>query len=448
MKRNEPKQLRMPSDPALEKSVIGACFGEDVTRLSAARALIAEDHFYDEQNRRVWRSLCRLADAGRALTPLELYADLSANREPLELHQLVDYFQGDLWANEKYILRLMELTKRRRLLVRGHNLSMSASDESVPVEEVAATTISGIQSDIDGVAFDEPETVSEIVEAAGGLNKFLEASKGVRTQWLQFNDCTGGLQPGDLILVAARPSMGKTAFALNVCIHAAVSGVPTILYSFEMSRDSIVKRLLSMRTKIRYSDIAGGLLNPAERRCVIEANDWLSALPIRIIGASGRTAMAVRAHAERMHRRSKCGLVALDYIGLVRGSDSAENRNKQLGEICRQLKELASQLQIPALVLAQLNRSTESRNDKRPMMGDLRDCGELEEHADLIALLHRPGYYDRKNAEIQHIAEVIIAKQRNGDTPVIQLEFEKQSGRFKDPEDENGHSNNRFAFAG
>lgn len=426
------------SDPGLERGIIGGCFGEDTSRLALLRSMIAEDHFYDQVNRSLYRSLCRLADAGRALTPQEVHADCADHREPVELGFLAEYFRDDWWAVEKYIPRLIELTQRRRLQLRGQQIALAAADHSMSASEIGAMAVSGIQSDVEGVDLNEPETASEIVEAAGGLDKFLASSNGVLTPWPQIDGCTGGWQPGDLVLVAARPSMGKTAFALNACLYAAIRGTPTAFYSFEMSRDSVLKRLICLQTSIRYQSLTRGDLNPIERRMAVEAMQRLDNLPLRIIGASGRTVLAVRSHAERLARRGRCGMMALDYIGLVRAADTdgEQNRTRQLGDICRQLKNLATQLHIPALVLAQLNRSTESRNDKRPMMGDLRDSGELEEHADLIALLHRPGYYDRKNPDIQLVAEVIIAKQRNGDTPVIQLEFHRNNGRFSDPEEQ------------
>ena len=261
--------------------------------------------------------------------------------------------------------------------------------------------------------------------------------------------CTGGWQPGELSLIAARPSMGKTAFALNACLHAAEKGIATVFYSFEMDRRSILLRLVCLRKPVRFQQILRGELNPVERRYVTDGLAEIDSIPLRVVGASGRTVLAVRSHAERLARRGKCGMIALDYIGLVRSSDSMDNRNQQLGETCRQLKGLAVELGIPALVLAQLNRGTESRNDKRPMMSDLRDSGELEEHADLVALIHRPGYYDRKNPDVQLTAELIVAKQRNGDTPVIQLEFHRQSGRFEDPEETHEREDgNKLAFAG
>lgn len=427
----------MPSDLQLEREILGGCIGEDTSKLSSARSLVAEDHFTIELHREVWRSLCRLNDAGRALTMVEIHSDITARGRLVTLGELLEFDGMNWWAVDQYLPRLVELTKKRRLMLRGHQLLLAAADPIATSGDVAASAINGIQSDLDGIDLNEPEHANDIIEAVGGIDKFLACSDGVLTPWPRMNEVTSGWQPGELAIIAARPSMGKTAFALNACVRAAVNGTATVFYSFEMSREAILKRLISMKTGIVYQQIISGTLNPILRRMVIEAVDHIHQLPLSIVGASGRTVIAVRSHAERLARRGRCGMMALDYIGLVRAADTdgEQNRTRQLGDICRQLKNLATQLHIPALVLAQLNRSTESRNDKRPMMGDLRDSGELEEHADLIALLHRPGYYDRKNPDIQLVAEVIIAKQRNGDTPVIQLEFHRNNGRFSDPEE-------------
>ncbi len=439
----------MPSDPQLEKEILGGCIGEDTSKLSSARALVSEDHFTLELHRQVWASLCRLSDTGRALTMTEVQADITAHGGIVTFGQLLELDGMNWWAVDKYVPRLVELTKKRRLMLRGHQLVNAAMDPCTTSGDIAASHISNIQTDLDGIDLHEAENANDIVESIGGMDQFLAGSQGIQTPWPRVNDVTSGWQPGELAIIAARPSMGKTAFALNACVRAAVLGTPTVFYSFEMSKEAILKRLVSMKTGIIYQQIISGTLNPILRRMVIEAVSAIGQLPLSIVGASGRTVLAVRSHAERLARRGKCGLIALDYIGLVRAveGDGEQNRTRQLGDICRQLKNLATQLHIPALVLAQLNRSTESRNDKRPMMGDLRDSGELEEHADLIALLHRPGYYDRKNPDIQLVAEVIIAKQRNGDTPVIQLEFHRNNGRFTDPEEQNVPTGNeRLAF--
>jgi replicative DNA helicase len=224
--------------------------------------------------------------------------------------------------------------------------------------------------------------------------------------------------------------MGKTALALNAVEAAAGRGVPSAFYSLEMSRDAIVKRLISLRTGITFQDIQRGELNPSERRSLAEALGHLCSIPIHIVQSAGKTALAIRCHAERLKHQGKLKFAAIDYTGLIRGSGSYENRNLEVGDIARQLKEMAGELDIPVLLLSQLNRGPEARPDKRPVLADLRDSGELENHADLVAFLHRPGYYKRDDETLRLKAELIIAKQRNGDTPTLPLLFRRESGQF------------------
>jgi replicative DNA helicase len=227
--------------------------------------------------------------------------------------------------------------------------------------------------------------------------------------------------------------MGKTAFALNALWHAASRGIPAVFYSFEMSKRSLLQRLIANLASIPLNELRQGDLNEGERRAAGEALECISDTPLRIVQASGKTPFAIQMHAERLREAGKLGIAAVDYIGLVKSEAAADgfNRTRELGQICRQFKDLAALLHIPLLVLSQLSRASETRPDKRPVMSDLRDSGELEEHADLIAFLHRPGYYQRDNPALDLAAEFIMAKQRNGDTPTIQLNFRREFGRFE-----------------
>jgi replicative DNA helicase len=434
----KPTKDLLPTDPQLEREILGSLFGEDSVPLLNARAVIAEDDFSLMDHRRIFQSLCRLADAGKPRTRTEVYADLQAAGSPVTLGLLVD-LDDFAWALDRLLMRLRDLSRRRKLIFHGQQLMASAADLDVTVDDAVMAVQGGIRAVCEDTGEQlNPEDVAAIVEGAGGLQKFLEPKRGIRSPWGQLDQATGGWQHGELILIAARPSMGKTAFALNALVHCVESRRPAVFYSFEMSKESIVRRLISLKTGITYMDLIRGNLNLSERRLVSEAMGHLTELPLRIVQASGRTVLAVRIHAERLRVRGMCDLIAVDYIGLVRGAErSSDNRNRELGQICRQLKETATGLGIPALVLSQLSRATEMRSDKKPQMSDLRDSGELEEHADVIAFLHRPGYYNREDPSLDHVAELIISKQRNGDTPVIPLEFYRQCGRFESVREEN-----------
>lgn len=434
-KTNGSETPRLPVDAELEKQILGCCFDRDTSLLLNVRSVLDAADLHIQDHQRIFGSLCRLADAGGALIWSGVYADMQARKEPITLGYLTD-LEAPTYALDKLLARQKDLARRRALILRTYQLLQESADTTLPLEDIAGRLQSSVREIYSGAESVRAESVAEIVSAAGGMDKFMLPAVGILSPWPTLNDVTGGWQRGELVLIAARPSMGKTALALNVIHHAAMHGSAAIFYSFEMARESIVKRLVSLRAGISYRDLDRGELSTSERWAVREALDALYAMPLRIIGASGRTVLSIRVHAERMHHRGMCDLIAVDYIGLIRGADRAENRNRQLGDICRQLKELAAQLNIPVLVLAQLNRGTETRTDKRPMMSDLRDSGELEEHADVVELIHRPGYYKREDESLRKVAEVIIGKNRNGDTPIIPLEFAREFGRFSSPEGE------------
>jgi replicative DNA helicase len=230
--------------------------------------------------------------------------------------------------------------------------------------------------------------------------------------------------------------MGKTALVLNAIWHAVDRGIPSVFYSYEMSRESVLKRLISMLAKVMYQDLTRGDLTPSERRRVAEVTALIQDKPLCIVAAAGKTVLGIRAHAERLKREDRLSLMAVDYIGLVRSTEHLNNWTRELGLICREFKEMAGELDVPVIVLSQLSRASEKRANelRRPVLSDLRDSGNLEEHADLVVLLHREGYYKPDDASLRTHAELNIAKQRNGDTPILRLEFEREYGIFKTPE--------------
>lgn len=425
-------EIKLPFDEQLEKEILGCCMTGDPGWFVTTRATLSPEDFHLMDHQRIFRSLCRLFDAGGALDRTTVYSDLRARSEPITLGYLID-LEAPTYVLDKHVIRAKDLSRRRFLVLRGHQLALDAADVTLPLDDLASRAHASIREIFGGPQLGG-EDVSGIVDELGGVEIMLRPKIGIYSPWPQFNRVTGGWQRGDLALIAARPSMGKTAFALNAVHYAAEKGIPSVLYSYEMNRESLLMRLVSLRTGISYRDIASGELTFMDRQAVREALAALCEMPIRLVGASGKTALSIRVHAERLKHQGKCELLAVDYIGLIRGADREQNRNRELGNVCRQLKEIATQLEIPALVLAQLNRDTEKRPDKRPMMSDLRDSGELEEHADVVALLHRPGYYNREDPSLRRVAEVIVGKQRNGDTPIIPLEFERESGRFSAPE--------------
>jgi replicative DNA helicase len=257
---------------------------------------------------------------------------------------------------------------------------------------------------------------------------------GIGTGFIELDQYTAGLQKGDLLVLAARPSMGKTAFAINIAEHVAVKeGLPTVIFSMEMGASQLGLRLVGSLGHIDQNHLRTGKLTDDEWSRLAETVDRLKEARVFIDETPGLSSVELRARARRMARQfgGTLGLIVVDYLQLMSGSSSGdENRATELGEISRGLKALAKELQCPVIALSQLNRSVESRNDKRPMMSDLRESGAIEQDADVIMFIYRDDYYNKESKE-QGIAEIIIAKQRNGPVGTIKLTFLKAMTRFE-----------------
>jgi replicative DNA helicase len=244
---------------------------------------------------------------------------------------------------------------------------------------------------------------------------------------------TAGLQPGDLIVLAARPSMGKTAFALNIAENVAVQeGLPVVVFSMEMGASQLALRMVGSLGRINQQHLRTGKLADDEWSRLSEAVDKLGKAPVFIDETPALNSNELRARARRQARQcGRLGLIVVDYLQLMSGSSSGdENRATEIGEISRGLKALAKELKCPVIALSQLNRSVESRNDKRPMMSDLRESGAIEQDADVIMFIYRDDYYNKESKE-PGVAEIIIGKQRNGPTGDVKLAFLKPLTRFE-----------------
>jgi replicative DNA helicase len=271
------------------------------------------------------------------------------------------------------------------------------------------------------------DRVSELAENGA------EEVTGVRTGFYDFDRLTAGLQPGDLVVLAARPSMGKTALAINMAEHVAVAeGLPVVVFSMEMGASQLALRMVGSIGRIDQQHLRTGNLGNDEWSRLTEAVDKLSKAHIFIDETPALNPAELRARARRQARQcGKLGLIVVDYLQLMSGSSgSDENRATELGEISRGLKALAKELQCPVVALSQLNRSVETRNDKRPLMSDLRESGAIEQDADVIMFIYRDDYYTKEASKEPGVAEVIIAKQRNGPVGTVKLAFIKANTKF------------------
>ena len=257
---------------------------------------------------------------------------------------------------------------------------------------------------------------------------------GVPSGFKSLDQFTAGFQPGELVIIAARPSMGKTSLCLNVAVHAAKqAGKSVALFSLEMSSNQLIQRLLSAESKIDAQRLRSGNIKDEDWGKISAAMGELADLSIHIDDSAALRVSEVRSRARRLHAKHGLDVVMVDYLQLLQSSNiKAVNRVEIIDDICRGLKTLAKELGVPVIALAQLNRSPEMRNDKRPLLSDLRESGGIEQEADVVAFIYRDDYYNPPTPENENIAEIIIAKQRNGPTGTVMLRFDKKHTSFSD----------------
>ncbi|MCU7517896.1 MAG: replicative DNA helicase, partial [Ignavibacteria bacterium] len=261
----------------------------------------------------------------------------------------------------------------------------------------------------------------------------------VPTGFYQLDDMLGGFQKSDLIIIAARPSMGKTAFALSLARNAAVDHkVPVAIFSLEMATIQMVIRMICSEARLNAHLVRTGKLPNEEGPKLSRNIHKLSEAPIFIDDSPSQTILEIRAKCRRLKAEKKLGLIMIDYLQLMNASSKMESREREISHISRSLKALAKELNIPVIALAQLNRAVESRNDKRPMLSDLRESGSIEQDADVVMFIHRPEYYgmkqDADGNSLEGVAEIIVGKQRNGPTGDVRLKFFKDYARFENLE--------------
>jgi replicative DNA helicase len=298
-----------------------------------------------------------------------------------------------------------------------------AEQKVFAIAERGTRTRAGFQSVKDVL----PQTIDRI----DMLHQNPGAFTGVATGYTELDRMTVGMQPGDLIIIAGRPSMGKTTLAVNIAENAAIERkVPTAIFSMEMSAEQLTLRMISSLGRVSQGHLRTGALSAEDWPRITSATEVLSQAPIYIDESAGLTPTEIRARARRLKREKGLGLIVVDYLQLMQVSGSKENRATEISEISRSLKALAKELQLPVIALSQLNRSVEQRTEKKPVMSDLRESGAIEQDADVILLIYREEVYDQ-NTPRKGIADIIIAKQRNGPTGEVHLTFLGEYTRFE-----------------
>lgn len=429
-----------PQNIEAEQAVLGAMM-IDKEAISKATEILRENDFYRQDHRAVYQVIVDLFSKNQAVDMVTVTEALKreGKLEDVGGIQFITYLANAVptAANVSYHAKIVEeKSLLRQLISVSTQIAGSGYEGTEDVNSLldnAERMILGVSerkisrdfAPIKEVVMSAVDRIDELYNKKGGIT-------GIATGFIDFDHLTSGLQPSDLILIAARPSMGKTALVLNMAQNVAIREKKAVaFFSLEMSKEQLVQRMLCSEASIDSSRLRIGELEDNDWEKLIWAADSLSRAEIFIDDTPGITVMEMRAKARRLKVEHNLQLIVIDYLQLMQGSGkkSGENRQQELSDISRSLKALARELNVPVIALSQLSRSVESRQVKRPMLSDLRESGALEQDADLVAFLYREDYYD-KETENKNITELIIAKHRNGPVDTVKLFFHKQFTRF------------------
>ncbi|MGH8434846.1 MAG: replicative DNA helicase [Pseudomonas sp.] len=436
-----------PYAPEAEISVLGSML-IDGDAVAKALEVVNDSLFFREANRRIFRAMARLFTRGQVVDAVTL-------REELQKTEELSSVGGELYiaelleavptaANIEYYARIVhERALVRRLIEASSEIirdSYEPGERTVEVllDEAEQRIFQVAQSHdrtgfvwIKKILYPTFEKIEQLQAARGGIT-------GVATGFYDLDEMTGGFQKGDLVIIAARPSMGKTSLVTGIALHASISHqVPTAVFSLEMSKEQLVQRMLCSEALVDLGRLLRGRLTDDDYVRLAQAAGHLNTAPIWIDDSGSLSVLEMRAKARRLKaEQPELGLIIVDYIQLMQASArQAENRQQEVSAISRGLKALAKELGVPILALSQLSRAPEQRADHRPQLSDLRESGSLEQDADLVMFLYRPEYYvppvEAQEKGLQGKAELIIGKQRNGPTGTVELYFRKESTRFE-----------------
>lgn len=471
---NSPVIRTMPSNEEAEQALIGALLNDN-EKIDQINSFFLPKYFFNELHAKIYSMIERLSEKGISANPLSLKKFLESDEvfkvsgiSPYEyLVKLVTNAQVILNVRDLAVL-IHELAVRRELIRVGEDvvntsykddLDISINDRIEKVEHELFNIASVGTREYDFLHINT--SISNSIHKIEYLSKNRRLFEGIPTKFDKLDELIGGMQSSDLLIVAARPSMGKTAFAIKIGLNAAEFFVNELsedgenekkksvaIISLEMSAEQIVNRILSIKTGLEGKRIRTGKFNKDELKNLIYEAGNIKELPIFIDDTPALSISTIKSRVRRMKRQHNIGLLIVDYLQLVRPSSASQNRSKveQIGEISQGFKEIAKELDIPVIALSQLSRAVELRVDKKPQLSDLRDSGNIEQDADVVMFLYREEYYldkktpidNQENMEwqekvnaVKHIAEIIVAKQRNGPTGNCFLRFDNETTNFQ-----------------
>jgi replicative DNA helicase len=445
--RDPYRDRRPPYAEEAEQAVLSAMLMDADAVMRAAETL-DDSMFYAERHRRIFRAMIALTETGSVVDPLTL-ADELARRGELDASGGKDYvgFLVDVVptaANVEYHARIVrEKSLLRRLIEASTSIVQSAFEGKSTADELldeAESRIFQVSQQRRGEGFTRiKELLWPTMERIEALQRGGQTVTGVPTGFGDLDELTSGFQPADLVVIAARPSMGKTALTLNIAQHAAIEAqVPIAFFSLEMSKESLVQRMLTSEARVDAQRLRKGMLRDDDFPRLARAAGILSSAPVYIDDTPGITMLEMRSKARRLKADADLGMIVVDYLQLMQGPADSESRQQEVSMISRGLKALAKELNVPVVALSQLSRAPEQRagEDKgRPQLSDLRESGAIEQDSDVILFIYRPEVYfgpvDKDGNSLEGRAEIIVGKQRNGPIGSVNLFFHKQYTRFE-----------------
>ena len=444
-----PLEKGLPANLDAERFVLGSILLDDAMYVQAAGALEADD-FTLEKHRRIFRRMGELQERGEKIDRITVANELMKFNE-LEACDGLTYLVSldDGLPHIPNLDSYIRIVKDKAILRRIITASQSMMNRCLLGEEAPDEILAGAEETLlklgdarvkNGLV--NPQQILEDYD--GGINAFLDPSKrvkGISTGFAKYDDYTGGMHGGELFILAGRPSMGKTALALNIAQHVALKLKQTVaVFSLEMSKESLLTRMLCATARVDSQKFRSGYLNQAERTKLNHALHELVEAPLYIDDTAGIHLMDIHAKLRRLKaERGHIGLVVVDYLQLMSGRGRFENRNQEVSALSRGMKLLAKELNVPLLVLSQLSRAVESRQgDHRPQLSDLRESGSIEQDADVVGFIFREEVYQREREDLRGLAELIVAKQRNGPIGTVNLVFLHAQTKFENRAEDTG----------
>lgn len=433
-----------PAAVDVERIVLGAMI-LDQEAVPKVIETLQPECFFDKKNQLIYEAMISLFESNEPIDSVSLYEELNKNGKvtsaggPSYISKLaqdvssaanVEYHSKVIL--EKWILRKL-ITSSMEIATNAYSGNEDVFDLLDAAEsKIFEITEAGLKESYKSM----DRAVREAIEHIEAIHSKKISSFSVPTGFMGLDDLLGGFQKSDLIIVAARPSMGKTAFALSAARNAAVDdNVPIAIFSLEMATIQLVTRLICAEARINAHNVRTGKFKAEDGPRISRTAHKLSQSPIYIDDSPGQTVLEIRAKARRLKAEKNVGLIIIDYLQLMSSSAKMDSREREISTISRSLKALAKELNVPVIALSQLNRAVETRTDKRPQLSDLRESGSIEQDADVVIFLNRPEYYGitqfADGESTEGIAEIIVGKQRNGPTGDIRLKFIKEFARFE-----------------